>query len=259
MAHYMNSSWQPMRKLTVFLIVLPLVLMVRVAPGESSAPVNPVALLESMAAYLQSLDSFLLHTEKVFDDVLSDGAKVQFAGAATLSLRRPDGIHIDYGDDLSAKELWYDGKTVTLLDHLKKVYMQVEAAPPIPNALMQLENDYGLFLPLASLLRGNASQDFQEDASKRRYLGLHDVDGIACHHVLFVGDAVDWQLWIDADGDPLLRKMVVTYKEIEGAPQHATVVTEFVANPPLEDALFAAQLPSGSVRAEPIKIEGRKQ
>ena len=71
MAHYMNSSWQPMRKLTVILIVLPLVLMARATPGESSAPVDPGALLESMAAYLLSLDSFTLYTEKVFDDVLS--------------------------------------------------------------------------------------------------------------------------------------------------------------------------------------------
>ncbi len=231
--------------------------MVRVAPGESSAPVDPGALLESMAAYLLSLDSFTLYTEKVFDDVLSDGAKVQFAGAATLSIRRPDGIHIDYGDDLSAKEMWYNGKTVTFLDHLKKVYMQMDAAPRIQDALKQLENDYGLFLPLASLLRENASQVFQDGSSKQRNLGLHDADGITCHHLLFVGDAVDWQLWIDADGDPVLRKIVVTYKELEGAPQHATVITEFVANPPLEDALFTAQLPAGSVRAEPIKIKGR--
>ena len=153
--------------------------------------------------------------------------------------------------------MWYNGKTVTFLDHLKKVYMQIDAAPRIGDALKQLENDYGLFLPLASLLRDNASQAFQDGTSKQRYLGLHDADGIVCHHLLFVGDAVDWQLWIDADGDPVLRKIVVTYKEIEGAPQHATVITEFVANPPLQDALFAAQLPAGSVRAEPIKIEGR--
>ena len=130
--------------------------------------------------------------------------------------------------------------------------------PRIRDALKQIENDYGLFLPFATLLRGTATQDFQEGSSKRRYLGLHDVEGTACHHVLFLGDVVDWQLWIAADGDPLLRKMVVTYKEIEGAPQYATVITEFVANPPLEDALFAAQLPAGSVRAEPLKIVRRK-
>ena len=233
--------------------------MGRAARGDSSAPVDPGALLESMAAYLLSLDSFSLHTEKVFDDVLSDGAKVQFAGAATLSLRRPDGIHIDYGDDLSAKELWYDGKTVTLLDHLKKVYMQMEAPPRIRDTLKQLENDYGLFLPLARLLRGSANLDFQEGVSRHRYLGLHDVEGIACHHVFFEGNEVDWQIWIVADGDPLLRKIVITYKEIEGSPQHASVITEFVANPLLEDARFTAKLPADSVRAEPIKIIGGDQ
>ena len=186
-------------------------------------------------------------------------AETASSPCATLSIRRPDGIHIDYGDDLSAKELWYDGKTVTLLDHLKNVYMQVETAPRIRDALEQMENDYGLFLPLASLLRGNAARDFEEGAARQRYLGLHDVDGIACHHVLFVGDVVDWQLWIDADDAPLLRKIVVNYKEIEGAPQHATVITEFIANPPLEDAFFAAQLPLDAVRAEPMKKEGNDQ
>ena len=210
-------------------------------------------ILESMAAQLKSLKSFSVHMEKTFDDMMVDGAKIQFAGAVDLSVRKPDGIHMFYGDDLSAKELWYDGKTFTLHDHLKKVYMSVDAKPTMREALTELREEYGIVLPLMALLRGKPAEDYGAGVTVRRYLGIHDVEGIPCHHLLFRGDEVDWQLWIE-DGDmPLLRKVAVTYKLLEGSPQDVGVLTEWELNPKFKDAVFEAAVPETSVRAEAIK------
>ena len=212
--------------------------------------ITPESLLEDMASVLGSLEGFSVHIEKTFDEVLRDGAKVQYSGAADLSMRRPDRFHVNYGDDLSAKEVWYDGEHFTILDHLHNVYAQIPAAPPIRNVLELLEEDYDLFLPLAALFRPDPSKEYGEGAYLKRYLGLHDVDGWACHHLLFRGDQVDWQLWIDTGDEPLLRKVVVTYKELEGAPQHVTLLTDWQLDPSLNDAQFVADLPDDAVRAE---------
>ncbi len=228
--------------------------MVVAAEDTADSSLDPATLLASMANHLRTLKSFSVHTEKVFDDVLADGAKVQYSGAADISVRRPDRIHIDYGDDISAKELWYDGRKITLTDHKHNVYMQVEAAPTIAETLTQLEQDYGLFIPLTSLLREQASEEYQADVERRRYMGLHDVEGRPCHHLLFEGETVDWQVWIQADTEPLLRKIVVTYKEIPGSPQQATVITDWIVDVVLDEDLFTAKLPSGAVRAEPMKV-----
>ena len=244
--------------LVILILTLP-GLTVSAAEEIGSPSLDPATILNTMAEHLRTLQSFTVYTEKVFDDVLADGAKVQYAGAADISVRRPNGIHIDYGDDLSSKELWYDGKVITLTDHLHNVYMQVEAASSIAETLTQLERDYGLFLPLASLMRGHASQEYQDGVQKQRYLGLHDVEGTPCHHLLFEGDSVDWQVWIQADAEPLLRKIVVTYKAIPGAPQKSTVITDWVVDPVFEARFFTAQVPSDAVRAEPMKVSKEEQ
>ncbi len=57
-------------------------------------------------------------------------------------------------------------------------------------------------------------------------------------------------MWIEADDQPLLRKVVVTYKEVEGAPQHVFLLTDWQLDPSLDDARFVADLPDDAVRAE---------
>ena len=218
-----------------------------------SAQDTAEGVLDSMANQLKSLDSFSVHMEKTFDDVMFDGAKIQFSGAADLSVRQPDGLYIEYGDEFSSKELWYDGKTFTLHDHLKNVYMRVDAEPNIRDALTGLRDRYDVVLPLMSLRRGTPAENYGADATVRRYLGVHDVEGIACHHLLFRGDEIDWQLWIQDGDTPLLRKSVVTYKQLEGAPQDVVVLTEWLLDPTLEDELFEAELPEDAVQAEVLE------
>ncbi len=216
----------------------------------ASAEDRVEGVLDSMVSQLKSLDSFSVHMEKTFDDVMWDGAKIQFSGAVDLSVRQPDRLYIEYGDEFTSKELWYDGKNFTLHDHLKNVYMRVDAEPNIRDALTALRDQYDIFLPLMSLLRGNAAENYGAGVTVRRYIGVHDVEGIPCHHLLFRGDEIDWQLWIQEGDTPLLRKYVVTYKQLEGAPQEAVVLTEWELNPTLEDQLFEADVPEDAVRAE---------
>lgn len=223
---------------------------------QADTTISPESVLQDMTRVLVSAEAFSVHVEKTFDEVLRDGAKVQYSGAADVSMRRPDRLHVDYGDDLSAKEAWYDGERFTILDHLHNVYAQISVAPPIRNVLNTLENDYDVFLPLSGLLRPDPSKEYGEGAHVQRYLGIHDVDGWACHHLLFRGDPVDWQLWIEAGDQPLLRKVVVTYKEVEGAPQHVALLTDWQFDPSLDDARFVADLPDDAVRAEVLPKNG---
>lgn len=225
-------------------------------PFSPDSTIDPVAVLQDMTRVLKSTKAFSVHVEKVFDEMQPDGVKIQYAGAADLSIRQPDRLHLDYADDVSAKEAWYDGEHFTLLDHLHNVYAQITADPPLRNVLSLLEDDYDVFLPLAGLLRPDPAKEYGEGAYAQRYLGIHDADGWACHHLLFEGDWVNWQLWIEADDQPLLRKVVVTYKMIGGSPQHVSLLTDWQLDPSLDDEQFVAALPDDAVRAEVLSKKG---
>ena len=82
------------------------------ALGENGAGAKPRAsdVLRKMTETLQAAKAFSFHAEINFDDVLPSGFKIQYAGAADVLMSKPRGLHVDYRDDVSAKQLWYDGK-----------------------------------------------------------------------------------------------------------------------------------------------------
>jgi hypothetical protein len=222
---------------------------------QALAPPTSQQVLRAMSETLQAAERMSFHVELNFDDVLEDGQKVQFAGAATVKLRRPNGLSIDYRDDLSAKRLWYDGKSLTLYDPGPGVYASSAAPPDVAQAVDQFERDYGLFLPLSEIIIENPHERLLAVARLGRYLGIHDVDGTACHHVAFVGKQVDFQIWVEPGEKAVPRKLVVTYKQEPESPQYVANLTDWDLDAKLSDADFQRRVPADAVATEFLKIE----
>ena len=200
------------------------------AAADDTTP-NPLDLYRSLNGHLASANTFSVHIEKQFDVVMTNGAKVLYSGALDLLVNREGGLHIDYGDDISAKETWYAAARVT--------------------AFRQRVNErFGLELPLAPLLEYTKPDDFEAAVQGATYLGLHDAAGEPCHHALYRGANVDLQLWITTGDKPLLRKMVVTFWNIEGAPQQSLVFSDWILKPDIDRRSFEAIIPDGAVRTE---------
>jgi hypothetical protein len=207
-------------------------------------------LMQRMAETLAGAESFSVHAEKLFDVVLLAGPKVQHSGAMDVEIRRPDRFYVSYGDDLSAKELWYDGKTLTIQDHIANVHGVVPAAGTIDATTALLGEKYGLFLPLAELFSTDSYGKYADAAGTRLYLGIHDVNDRPAHHILFTGERADWQIWIDAGEVPLPLKIVVNQFDTLGEPQQTIVLSEWDLEAALPDENFAAEISEGSVIAE---------
>ena len=129
--------------------------------------------LVRLASDRVSAASLSFHVEKRFDVVRSDGAKVEYSGALDVMATRSKGLFMDYGDDLSAKRVWYDGRTMTILDSLKKLYATVAVKGTVSEALTRVARDYGAELPQAPLLKKNLLQEL-ESSLRASYLGIHD-------------------------------------------------------------------------------------
>ena len=176
----------------------------------AQAQSDPYEIFRNAAALLDGADEFTVHVEKDFDVVLIDGAMVQYSGAVDVAYSEELGLYIDYGDDLSAKEFWYDGETVTLIDTLANIYVAVPFEGGVSGMLDAIEVKHGIRLPFAPLVGKNLGRDLETAVTTARYLGIHDVDGIPCDHLLFRGKIEDWQVWVDTGDAPLIRKLVVT-------------------------------------------------
>ncbi len=237
-----------------------LVLGALAAHGEeapATAP-SPEDLLRRMSEELTKAQTFRFHAEITFDNVLVSGQKLQYAGAADLTVRRPNGIYVDYRDDLSAKRFWYDGKTGTLLEVASGFYSQVELPGTIDAAVDQLEEKYDLRLPLADLISSDLFQRIESKALAWGYIGVHDVEGTPAHHIALLGDDADLQVWIQKDGAPLPLKFVVTYKTVPQSPQYEAVLMDWKLDTRVAGDTFRAALPKGARKIEFLVAEGAK-
>ena len=219
---------------------------------------DPAALLQEMSSYLASLEAFELQANVAFDDVPLPDTKVLYSGSMEVHLRRPDRLHVTYRDDLTARELWLDGSTVTVLAPTENLWAAAKAEPSIDATLSMLAADYDLSIPLDDLLVSDPHSTLTANVKADRYVGLHDVNGVPCHHLIFGQETINWQVWIEAGPRPLVRKAVITYKTLPMAPQFAVVITGWNLNPVLSDAHFQPEIPEDAGRIEILATEEAK-
>ena len=231
------------------------------ASAQAPAPrtgVDPRAaeLLRQMSDALRRAPAFTVHAEITYDEVLRSGRKLQFAAALDAALRRPNGLAVDYRSDVGGKQLWYDGKTLTLLDLVAGVFTTEAAAPTLAATLETLEKEQGMSLPLADLVADDPYARLTSGALSGFVVGPGDVNGTTCHHLAFVQDDLDWQIWIDAGESPLPRKLVIVYTTLPGAPQYAATLSDWTFPKTLPAARFAPVLPKEAHRVGFVAARG---
>lgn len=222
--------------------------------AQTESP-DPAALLQEMSSYLKSLEAFELRADVTFDDAPLPDTKVQYSGSMVVQLRRPDRLHVTYKDDLSDRELWLDGSMVTLLGPAENLWASTTAESTIDATLSKLAADYGLSFPLEDLFVSDPHARLVANVKAQRYLGLHDVKGVPCHHLIFGQEDINWQVWIEAGSNPLVRKVVITYKTAPMAPQFTVVVTGWDLNPSLPDSRFHPEIPDDAAKIDFLSVE----
>ena len=224
------------------------------AGAGAEPPPDPFDILRLASDRLSAASSFSFHVEKRFDVVLSDGAKVEYSGALDVMTTRSKGLFMDYGDDLSSKRVWYDGETMILLDELTNFYVETPVEGTVAQALSQMSRKHGVATPLEPLLQKNLVEQLKGRRSS--YLGIHDAEGDPCHHLLFRGERADAQIWITTGDEPLLRKLVLTFRDIEGSPQQSLTFSDWNLSAKIKRDVFKAQLPDGARAIEFLPVGG---
>jgi hypothetical protein len=85
--------------------------------------------------------------------------------------------------------------------------------------------------------------------------------GVPCEHLAFSLGTVDWQIWIEQGARPVPRKIVITYKDEEGTPEYAAILSNWDFQTALPDALFQFEPPAGTTKISvaEIKIENESR
>ena len=95
------------------------------APAASAVDPATVQALKNMGAHLQSLQKFHVTNELTGERVLTDGQKLQHMASAAMDVQQPNRIRVKMSSARSQRELFYDGKLVTLFTPAQKYYATV--------------------------------------------------------------------------------------------------------------------------------------
>ena len=84
-----------------------------------------------------------------------------------------------------------------------------------------------------------------------KHIGRGVIDGRQCEHLAFRNFDTDWQLWVEVGERPIPRKLVITSKTLNNAPQYNLRVKNWKTGvEPAADA-FTFEPPAGAEKVSP--------
>jgi hypothetical protein len=117
----------------------------------------------------------------------------------------------------------------------------------------KLEKEYGLALPLAELAESDPHAVLTRGVEMAHYVGVHNVEGIFCHHVVLERPDLDLQIFVEVGDKPVPRKVVFEYPDRVGAPQYTASITEWSFEVPKAE-VFAPKVPKDAAKVEFLPI-----
>ena len=130
----------------------------------------------------------------------------------------------------------------------RAVYSYLERAGPLADALDRLLTEHGVPTPLADLIHPRLYAEVADRVTGGVWIGEVTLDGVACDHLAFRTDQVDFQIFVRGGDEPVPMRVVIDYRDEEGAPQFRANLRDWELSPDLPDELFRFVPAAGSQR-----------
>lgn len=208
------------------------------------------SILKATADYLSSEQTIELKFDSDIEVVTSELEKIQFANSGEVLLQRPDKLRAHRVGGYADVALYFDGKTASVYGKNLNVYAQFEVPGSVDHLIEAMRAGHGVALPGADLLLSRPYDALVADVIEAKHVGRGVVDGVQCEHLAFRNFDTDWQLWVDVGDKPVPRKLVITSKTINGAPQYTFRVRHWKTGSAPASAAFSFVPPAGAEKVD---------
>lgn len=211
--------------------------------------------LDQVCNFLKAQQSFTFDMDISYDDVLDSGAKVQYSAYQRVWVQKPNRLRSDYVGDERVTSFYYDGKSFTLEAPNLNYYSTKPAPATLDAVLDQIEQKYGMTIPMSNLWASDPCLDMKSHVQKTMFIGVDMVNKIPMYHILMIGDDRDYQIWVTQDKQPLLTKAIITYKNLPESPQYTVFVSNWDFNPKIPPDTFTFTPPEGAIKIEFLPVK----
>ncbi len=156
--------------------------------------------------------------------------------------------------------IMYDGKTFTMEGLTNNVYANFPVPSEVDNinqVIDKIGEKLNITLPLGEIIStDNDLTSIRNRITSAIYIGESMVNGIACHHLAFRQENLDWQIWIEKGDQPVPRKLVITYKEDPSSPQYSALLSDWNFNSiSAQDSAFFFKPARDAVQIDFVVVE----
>ncbi|MGB8427441.1 MAG: DUF2092 domain-containing protein, partial [Desulfobacterales bacterium] len=202
-------------------VALSLIVLLGSSAAVSAAEADAKRILKAMSEYMGAQKSLAFEFDATLEVVTKDDQKLALASSGAVTIERPDKIRVTRKGGFADVEMFFDGKTLTLLGKNHNLYTQLDVPGSIDHLIDELKDTYQRPLPAADLLLSDPYAALMADVIDVKDLGSGVIGGVECDFLAFRTDEVDWQIWIAQGKHPYPCRYVITSKNISGGPQYS--------------------------------------
>ncbi len=215
-----------------------------------------IDLFKRMSTHLGKTKTLSFTSHGLLEVPDASGIKELRGRTSTVVLQRPDRFYARFlGDDGIEGEVWFDGKSFTLLysgaeGALYATIAAPEGAATIDAIQDHMQEEYDFVLQVGDLLYSDVWGMSKDALLSAVYLGRKLVRGRACHHLSLEFDGVDAQLWVEDGDDPVPCRWAFTLLDEPSEPLFVTDFDSWLDNPSVDAARFRFVAPGGAKKME---------
>jgi hypothetical protein len=211
-------------------------------------------LLKAMSDYLAAQKALSFDYDVNLELVSTQQQKIGLASSGSLTLNRPDKLHLTRTGGFANVEMVFDGKTLTLLGKNTNLYTQVEAPGTIDQLVDVLRDKYHRPVPAADLLMSDPYKELMPEVNDAKDLGSGVIHGVECDHLAFRTKEVDWQIWIAQGARPYPCRYVITSKKVTGQPQYTLDIWAWKTGAEVASDSFKLEIPASAKKLAPDQV-----
>lgn len=233
------------------------------ATAVRGSTTKPKELIREATSYLDQLDAFACRVKMSYN-IEAPSMNTSMSTVTNVRLERPNRIASIVEEGMMGSTLVCDGEQLVLYVPMLDQYTVEEAPEDLSDPASMVTGMGGMnsMLSVTYFANGEELHDqLMDSVAETEYLGQEQVDGVACHHCLFRSDEMDWEIWIEAGKEPLVRKIVPDMsKQLEQFGEmfkdadmdYLITLSDWNTNPTFTDEDFAFTPPPSAEKVDSL-------
>jgi hypothetical protein len=238
-----------MRQLVFLMTFLIMPYRLAATAAEPVLSEDAAKILARMTDFIAAAPAFTLASDTGHEVLQENGHVLEFGSQLTLAVQRPAQAvgRFDSRDGDSSTTV-LDGEAIWVYSAKENIYDTTGQPGDIDASLDYLARQLGVPRQLRDFFSKDLTTSLGSAVQSGYYVGESMISGVLCDHLALRSEKEDVQVWIARGDEPVPRRIVITYRQIEGQPQFWAEFTDWNFSPELSDATFTFTPPGDAKR-----------